>query len=195
MTLTLAPPDWQGRWWELEAMRAQFGGPARPLGHMAGPDAQAPEFAFLAVDANGARRSLVLWRERLLAACDIAPGEAEWRGPAAAVTVLERRGVEETIRVHVSAARAQALDSVSLVGVRVEERVILFHAERFSARSPLWFDAEGAPRMRWLATGLAPGTWEIWRELYLDDPDGIVPARAGALYYEGRPGRYYLKKL
>jgi hypothetical protein len=162
-----------------------------------GPGENGREYAFLAVDQGGVRRSVVLFRERVMVALDLAEGDAEWQGPKQAVTALERRGHGETLLLHVIAqtpARFIAQDTISLVGVRFAERLVMFHAERFSARSPVWFDAEGAANMKCLITGLAPGGWEIWRELYLEDPNGLVRREEGALYLEGPPGRYYLKR-
>jgi len=87
------------------------------------------------------------------------------------------------------------VSSVELAGVRLADRVVLFHADSRSARSAVSFSVEGNGDLKYLVTGLAPGAWEIWWNGWLEDPQGAVEPRAGALYFEGPPGSYFLRRL
>ena len=63
------------------------------------------------------------------------------------------------------------------------------------ARSIVSFDLEAPGRLGFLVTGLASGSWEIWWNGWLEDPQGSVEPSSGALYFEGEAGSYFLKRL
>ena len=89
----------------------------------------------------------------------------------------------------------ERITSPDLDGVRIGDRVVLFHTERGFARSALFFDVGGEGVLKFLVASLAPGTWEIWWRGYLVDHQGGVERETGALYFEGRPGGYFLRRL
>ena len=79
----------------------------------------------------------------------------------------------------------------SLAGVQVGRRVVFFPSEGDHPRT-VSFDVEGG-RFQFLLTGLAAGTWEIWWNGGLVDPD--LPARpGGTLLFEGPAGNYFLRR-
>ena len=166
-------------WWNLSNLRALLGpdaASARAVGHSFGPDRGDPDYAFLAVDRDGDRQAAVVLNLRA----------SKW----ALVTH------ELTARESGAAPRPpQYISSLELEGVRIADRVVLFYVDLHMARSSLFYDLEGGAKLKQLVAGLAPGTWEIWRDGYLDDPQGFVPPQAGILYFEAPAGGYYLKKL
>ena len=58
----------------------------------------------------------------------------------------------------------------------------------------VFFDSNGGDKLKTLVAGLAPGVWEVWRNGWLDEPRVVVTREANALYYEGKPGGYFLKR-
>jgi len=88
----------------------------------------------------------------------------------------------------------EEVSSLELAGVRLADRVALFHAETTTARSAVSFRVEGTETLKYLVTGLAPGDWEIWWNGWLEDPQGFVEPRSGALYFEGPAGSYFLRR-
>jgi len=170
------------RWWELNALRELLGEQDRavkPLGYDYGPDPQRPEYAFLAADVEGARRSIVLLHPHTLITCEV--GQTS----------------EPRLRIKQLQAAAPPKNSVSsadFAGVRLAGWVVLFHADVRSARSAVSFVLEGDDKLKFLVTGLAPGTWEIWRNGWLENQQAFVAPRAGALYFEGLAGSYFLRR-
>jgi hypothetical protein len=200
----------------LETLRP-LAGDARPLGN----DLTAG-YAFLACDATaaykGTLRELVrsfVWLPGpgALLDCDIAvsgdsPAAVTWKleGPArpeSVARVLPRRSpppaASETLFLNViwtaEPREWKAIDSIELAGVRIADRVVAFYTETRMARSMVSFDVDGPEKLQILVTGLAPGEWEIWYAGMLDTPDAEVKPEAGALYFEGRPGGYFLRRL
>jgi hypothetical protein len=176
---TSAQPDFKGRWWEIGALRSLLGAEragGRALGHYFGPDAGAPEFAFLAVDAAPATRSVVVLRTPAAAISFTAPGQ----------------GKPEPPRVSGS-AKPTPVESMDLAGIRVADWAILFNIEPRSTRSAVWFETSGGDKLRFLLTGLAPGQWDIWCDGWLVDHGAIVRPTAGALYFTGAPGMYFVR--
>jgi len=49
--------------------------------------------------------------------------------------------------------------------------------------------------MKFLIIGLAPGAWEIWRAGMRELEDGAVAPESGVLYFEGKPGSYFLRAI
>ncbi len=91
------------------------------------------------------------------------------------------------------AAPWRAVESVEMAGVRLAGWVVLFHAAPTSARTAVSFAAGGPTPLKILTGGLSPGMWDIWRNGWLEDNLAAVAPRAGALYFEGRPGSYFLR--
>lgn len=126
------------------------------------------------------------------------PAAAEVRRTKDGIELLASRAAEPVF-VHVlrttPGPEASPLSGFELAGARMGEWVVLFHTESRTARSPLSFEALGGERVRVLLTGLAPGAWELWRNGWLEDPDGVVRPQAAALYFEARPGDFFLRRL
>ena len=125
--------------------------------------------------------------------------ESGWR----VSTFSSRRASTETVFVNAiqfldgeagAPMPVEEFSSLELAGVRLADRVALFHAETTTARSAVSFRVEGTETLKYLVTGLAPGDWEIWWNGWLEDPQGFVEPRSGALYFEGPAGSYFLRR-
>mgnify|MGYP001137922622 CR=1 FL=1 len=87
------------------------------------------------------------------------------------------------------------VESLEFVGARVAEWVALFHLDSRSAGGAASFEVKGAGTLRFVITGLAGGTWEIWHNGFLTDSQGGVEKSSGVLYFEGKPGGYFLRRI
>lgn len=167
-------------WWDRDSMKALLGGEGRSgklIGYERGPNPKDPDYAFLASDLPGGRRYLVsLRRPKVLVTFDLTPSSSthavKWSPPIP----------------------AKAISSMHLAGVRLAGHIILFHTGTTMTRS-IFFEVEGGDTLQYVIVGLFPGTWEIWRNGFLEDPEGVVNRESGVLYFEGPPGNYYLKRL
>jgi len=142
------------------------------LGHWSGPDREKPAASFLAVTPD---------RKVVLSAVSLG-SEVLVRWDGAKVTVDGK-------------APALAVSSLDLEGALVASGgwVVLFHTEPVLARSVLSFEVKGTfDSLRFVVTGLAAGDWEVWRNGWSAGPVE-VKAREGVLYFEGRPGSYFLR--
>lgn len=131
------------------------------------------------------------------------------RGDAAFAAVSTAKGIASVVRIDEGRtevrhsgetvetdAQATRIRSLDLTGVRIGDTVVLFHMEDRMARSAVSFDTGGGSgRVRFIVTGLAPGMWEIWRNGWLVEPEAPVRAPEGVLYFEERPGSYFLRRL
>jgi hypothetical protein len=205
------------RWWEPAQLRALVGNRARLLGHDCGPRRDAPEYGFIAADLTPpgsrfrmVRRSCAVLKfgaQWALVAYDFATPRGE-RAPFDIVSGLRHTSLQPRA-VRLRDEEAAMLDAVllggatpvvpvtsmDLAGARIADRVVLFYTEPSMARSMVYFDVEASGRLKFLVTGLAPGTWEIWWNGWLENPQGGVEPEAGALYFEGEPGGYFLKRI
>jgi hypothetical protein len=189
----------------LDTLRSLAGPRARPLGHD-----RTAEYAFLAVDAKAAypgmqevmRSFVFLPDQHALVEFDIAisadpPVPVTWKleGTGSVVTLLSN----ETQFLHlVQMAGRQTpgkIDSEDLAGLRLGSLAILFYTETHMARSAVSFDVAGPPSMKFLIVGMAPGAWEIWRAGMRELEDGAVAPESGVLYFEGKPGSYFLRHV
>lgn len=158
-------------WWEIASLRQLLSSEVKPVGYWAGPIAKKPEAAFLAgSEAAGNIHSVV------------------------------RIGADVSVRfdgkVRVEGAQSLPVSSLDLEGAQVGEWLVLFHTEPGLARSVLSFETRGGgDRVRVILGGLAPGMWEIWRNGWVVDTGVPVRAREGVLYFEERPGSYFLRRL
>ncbi|MBC7924895.1 MAG: hypothetical protein H7039_04490 [Bryobacteraceae bacterium] len=158
-------------WWSLQELR-RGATDGTTLGYWTGPDRTSPQAAFLAVTRDGS---------------------------AVESTVVldgKTRIVWSAAKLQVSEAGSSRLKSLDLEGVQIRDWAVLFHTESRMARSTLSFDTKAsAGPLRFLITGLAPGTWEIWRNGWLVDSNAFVEPREGVLYYSGNPGSYFLRRI
>ena len=153
-------------WQSVEAMRSALPEGARVAAHWRSADA-----AFIAGAAS---------KSRIVSAVRLAAGRVEVRFDGE--------------RVH---GPGQRIDTLDWAGVQTDGHVVLFHTEPSLARSVFSFEtAPGAgARLRFVLTGAAPGIWEVWRNGWVVDPG--VPVRAGeaVLFFEERPGSYFIRRL
>jgi hypothetical protein len=89
----------------------------------------------------------------------------------------------------------EKLESLDLAGVRMGDRAILFSTEVNMVRGGVSFFIKGTGRLRYLVTGLAPGTWQIWWNGWLEDPGQPVEPSTASLAFEGEAGSYFLRRL
>ena len=153
-------------WQSVEAMRSALPGDARVVAHWRSADA-----AFIA----GA-----VPKNRIVSAVRLREGQIEVRFDAQ--------------RVH---GPGQRIDTLDWAGVQTDDYVVLFHTEPSLARSVFSFEtAPGAgARLRFILTGAAPGIWEIWRNGWVVDPGVTVRAGEAVLFFEERPGSYFIRRL
>ena len=153
-------------WHSVEAMRSALPAEARVVAHWRAADA-----AFLA-------------------------GAIPKKGIASVVRLRqERTDIRfDGERVH---GPGQRIDSLDWAGVQTGGFVVLFHTEPSLARSVFSFEtAPGASgRLRFVLTGAAPGVWEIWRNGWVVDPGVTVRAGEAVLFFEERPGSYFIRRL
>jgi hypothetical protein len=132
---------------------------------------------------------------------DLRLGERKWKLESR--TLSAKRTSAETLFLNLlqfvdpgaaTPLPAGEVSSVELAGVRLADRVVLFHADTTSARGAVSFSVTGGGTLKYLVTGLAPGTWEVWWNGWLEDPQGFVDPKAGALYFEGPAGSYFLRR-
>jgi hypothetical protein len=129
----------------------------------------------------------------------ILPRGARVTRAASGLTVSQAKAAAESLFlnvIHTADPRpVETIDSIDLAGVRLAGCVIAFHQETRMQRSAVSFDVGGPSALKFLITGLAPGEWEVWRAGMLEIPDGEVRPESGALYFEGAPGSYFLRRL
>lgn len=181
----------------------------RPLGPAAvgAPSARvlarhsAPGISFLWIEpAPGLRRSFVLV-EGALAVFDAAPeGELSWdlEGPAPLTcrTLAEpgrdRRGTASLLHLlSVQDVPFTAVRDLELSGLRLADRVILFHQEFTAARSALSFFLNASERLSYAIAGLSPGNWDVWWNGWLEQAQVAAPA---ILLFDGPGGSYFLRR-
>ncbi|HBY61853.1 MAG TPA: hypothetical protein DEH78_18695 [Solibacterales bacterium] len=182
---------------ELASLRAVLGPAAgRVLAHD-------PDAGYLAADCSAhyglktALRSLLALPGLVLFFDLLAADEVSWSVDRFASRPLWRsRETNELRLLHAAGDRdAEALTGFDLAGVRSGVDCALFHTESQLAASALSFDCAGEGRLRFLLAGLAPGSWDVWRNGWLEHGQVRVPAPACTLRFEGRPGGYFLRKL
>jgi len=200
----------------LAALRRLLNGQAgRNLGYDLGPDAKAPQYAFYAADVtesyhgavHTARRFFVVLPSVALLSFDLvvaAPGAAvRWSLDGAAAGIEHRSvllpgpGAEERLFLNLllaAPAEVVPMSSLDLQGVRIGQRVVLFHRETGMARSSVYFDLEATGKLSFLVAGLEPGFWEVWWNGYLEETGGLVKPQAGTLYFPGEAGSYFLRR-
>jgi hypothetical protein len=205
------------RWWEPAQLRALVGERARLLGHDYGPRPGAPEYGFMAADITPAgsrfrmvRRSCVVLKIgtpwALIAhdfaaprgerpPLELASGQRHTSLPPRAVRVREDEAALLDVVQIGGTLPVVPVTLVNLAGAMISDRVVLFYTEPYMARSMVSFDVDAGGRLKFLVTGLAPGTWEIWWNGWLEDPQGGVEPEAGALYFQGEAGSYFLKRI
>ncbi|HWQ55938.1 MAG TPA: hypothetical protein VN442_19775 [Bryobacteraceae bacterium] len=84
--------------------------------------------------------------------------------------------------------------TIDLAGIRMGDRVVLFHPGSHVAHQPVFFDVDEGELLKCLVTGLAPGFWDLWWRGWLEQPDLQVAPGEGVLYFESPKGGYYLRR-
>jgi hypothetical protein len=160
-------------WWTLAEMRQIDRTPgATVVAHWAGPEPASPAAAFLAMHLpQTGVRSIV------------------------ALNASERVRFDGKVTVE-SKSKPAPVSSLDVEGVRLREYVVLFHTEAGLLRSAFSFDTgEASGPVKIVVTGVAPGTWEVWRNGWVVDIGVVVRPKEGVLYFEERPGRFFVRKL
>jgi hypothetical protein len=169
---------------------------ARALGYL-----ESPAVSFAMFDTGAVQRGFA-FTGGTLATVDLATsGECTWSldGVEAGLRV---EPVEMRAGIFVHAARLEGAPDiheveagVDLAGFRTGPHVILFHNEPRMNRSAVSFAAEEGPSpLTVLVAGLAPGDWQLWRNGWLEASLGVRPSE-GALCFDTRPGRFFLRHL
>ena len=114
--------------------------------------------------------------------------EVSPRGAAAADLFLN---VMQVMDREVSPLPITRIEDGGLVGVLLAETSILFQREGRRTDRPVRFRSDGR---RFLALDLAEGTWQVWRDGEVVRPAVRVSAEEGALWLEGPPGNYELRR-
>ena len=87
-----------------------------------------------------------------------------------------------------------AVGGSTLAGLRLADRVVLFHRGGRSLDREASFTARGGANLKYLVAGLAAGTWQVWRDGRILLPAVEVAGSAGTLYFEGPAGTYSLRR-
>jgi heparin/heparan-sulfate lyase len=90
--------------------------------------------------------------------------------------------------------QVEAVAGSTLAGLRLADRVVLFQRGERSLDREASFTARGAANLKYLVTGLAAGTWQVWRDGRILLPAVEVAGTAGTLYFEGPAGTYSLRR-
>ena len=194
-------------WRDAATLRSAFAD-AKPVGYFS-----TDELACVIVDATEAyhgaakavQRSVVVLKQNTLIMFDVVAGgtKAFWalNGDTANLnhkSIPFSNGTSDQVFLNVfqekTAANIGVLSTLDLAGVRIGEYAILFYVDVRAGRSAVFFDSNGGDKLKTLVAGLAPGSWEVWRNGWLDEPRVVVTREANALYYEGEPGGYFLKR-
>ncbi|MBI4874326.1 MAG: heparinase II/III family protein [Acidobacteria bacterium] len=88
----------------------------------------------------------------------------------------------------------ERLEAGGCAGARVSDRVVWFRRDGHRSDRPFSFELGGAGSLRVLATDLAEGVWQVWRDGRIVLPAVSVAADAGTLYFEGPAGKYQLRR-
>lgn len=172
----------EGRWWEPAALRKLLEAPENTtFRHSHGPDAKSPQYAYATSLGGGARRSVVVLEQGVILTFGVSNGPSDR-------PVMKMRQCAAPIETG-------PIESLDLVGTRIGDRVVLFHAETRSATSAVSFDVAGPQKLKFLIVGLQVGTWEIWHNGFLFDPAGAVERDSGVLAFDGPPGGYFLRRI
>lgn len=199
----------RGKWSGLSSLRSVFQvshNTTRVLAYATGPAAGTPRFAFAAMDetagyegrARAVQRSVVVLEGGTAVTFDFVSGveaDTQWRMGAGEGTRLLTPTGSEGGFLSVMGAAGELVRGADLAGARVGEWVVLFHTESQVAGSAVSFLVPGQGRVRILVTGLAPGTWEVWRNGWVVEGGGMVKRAEFCLYFEGEAGDYFLRHL
>lgn len=171
-------------------MKAVFPPGAITLGHAARPG----EFGFLAAAESHARRSVLLLPHALVAFdLPLCEGKPEWRPDPAAAAYTVKLDCGALLHVVAPEPPLESMESLDLAGVRLPGYAVLFRIEATMARDAVSYVVEGGGTLRHLVTGLAPGSWQVWWNGWLEDPGLPVEPREGLLSFEGPAGSYFLR--
>ena len=158
-------------------------------------------FSFAAADLSRddvtVRRSAVTLgsgdRKQLLA-FDIASAPFAWSFGGAVVHVLQAPPLNsETPYALASTLPCELVRGVDLVGALWNDWVVLFHTGLNAAQSSLSFDSKGG--WQYLLTGLGPGSWDVWRDGWLEEMAIPIRPPTASLRFTGEPGSFFIRKF
>jgi hypothetical protein len=165
-----------------------FAAPAGPCCRQFIEVGEAPRVRGNTFESGAARHTVLL------------PGgeEAVLETAEGAVLASAPKGKDDAVFLHVAqfgrAAPVELIWEIDLAGVRMGRRVALFHPGSRVVHQPVFFHADGGDSLECLVGGLAPGSWDVWWNGWLEQPDLWVAPEECALYFEGPPGGYYLRR-
>jgi heparin/heparan-sulfate lyase len=87
----------------------------------------------------------------------------------------------------------EKIENDQLVGVKLADRVVLFSKSGRRTNQKVGFFYAGDGKFQHLATDLAAGTWQVWRDGRIVVPAIEVSEEAGVICFEGTSGRYELR--
>jgi hypothetical protein len=149
---------------------------------------------------SGNAVSAALPSGRLIKAGILLPGASDAKIDAASerISVSSKKAAPENLFLCAmefgESSAPEFIGSVDLAGARIGEWVVLFHNEARSAREPQFFFVDREGPAKCLVSGLAPGDWELWHSGFVKEPSLEVSPRAGALYFEGPAGSYFMRR-
>jgi heparin/heparan-sulfate lyase len=89
---------------------------------------------------------------------------------------------------------ATAVGGDNLAGVQLADRVVLFNRAQALLDRQTSFSVRGNQTFKYLVTGLAEGTWQVWRDGRVLLPAVTVTEERHSLYFEGPDGAYSLRR-
>lgn len=182
---------------------------ARPLGHH-----QSAGFSYAAFDVTGAYEAAKTVQRSfarsgaILIGFDliVAVGEHHWTLEGThpnlylASLLPDNAARAETPFLHAASLATPPeplpVDSgVDLAGARFGPVAVFFHNEPRMNRSALAFAVEDGPAaLDVFVIGVAPGSWQLWRNGWLDESLTVKPEQ-GLAAFKTRPGRFFLRRL
>lgn len=118
----------------------------------------------------------------------------EWRlevSPREAAAADLFLNVMQVMDREVAPLPVKRIEEGDLTGALLAETAVVFQREGRRTDRPVRFRLEGR---RFLALDLAEGTWQVWRDGEVAKPAVRVSAEEGALWLEGPPGKYELRR-
>lgn len=147
-----------------------------------------PEAGFLAARWQDGQRSLVYLKAlKMLLVLDAQASEA-------AKGVEIHRFESLTALLPEGSAKPEFLREVDLIGAAAGDWTVWFHRDKASAQSAVSFIIPKGPETRFLVTGLAPGAWDVWHDGWREEFPLRVAPEAGAAFWKGLRGSYFLRR-
>jgi heparin/heparan-sulfate lyase len=128
------------------------------------------------------------------------PEKATWRvevsprQPAAADLFLNVIEVMDGDSAASGGLAIETIENRDVVGIRIADRVVLFHSRAGRTDRPLAFSVPGAGILKFVVTDLAEGNWQVRRDGQIAVPAVVVSSAEGIADFEGPAGAYELRR-